>query len=121
SPNGTPIPGFTKIRSNLLTNYRFQNGPLKGFAVGGGVSYRDKGYRGNYDLNRDGVAEELWSPGYTLAHLMIGYRTQMLGRRTTLGSKINNLFDKNSYRSSRLGSGVWGDGRSFRVSGRFDL
>src|SRR5690606_14460645 len=41
SPNGTPIPGFTKIRSNLLTNYRFQNGPLKGFVVGGGVSYRD--------------------------------------------------------------------------------
>lgn len=121
SPDGTPVPGFTKIRSNLLTNYRFQSGALKGLVMGGGVSYRDKGYRGNYDLNLDGMAEELWSPGYTLANVMIGYRTQIWGRRTNLGLNVDNVFDKSYYRSSRLGSGVWGEGRSFRFSARFDL
>lgn len=51
APEGTPLPGYTKIRTNLVTNYTFAHGPLKGFSLGGSGQYRDRGYRGNFDLN----------------------------------------------------------------------
>src|SRR5690606_7041287 len=61
-PDGTPLPGFTKQTSNLVTNYRFDQGWLKGVTIGGGFQYRNKTYRANFDFNRDGEAEEVWSP-----------------------------------------------------------
>jgi hypothetical protein len=77
-PEGVPLPGYTKWRSNLVTRYRFIEGPLKNFSIGLGAQYRDKSYRGNLDVNRDGVAEQHWSPGYTLYTLMAGYRTKVM-------------------------------------------
>jgi outer membrane receptor protein involved in Fe transport len=117
-PEGTPLPGFTKWRSNLVTMYRFQDGPLKNFSIGGAVQYRDKSYRGNFDLNLDGVAEELWSPGYTLYTLMTGYRTKIAKRNVDLSLNIYNLFDKDYFRSFSLFSGAWGDARTFRCTAR---
>ena len=120
-PEGTPVPGFTKVRSNLITNYRFSAGPLKGFSIGGGFQYRDEAYRGNFDLNRDGVAEKLWSPGYVLANLMAGYRTKFRNRPLSVTLNINNLLDKDYFRSFGLASGAWGEGRNFRLAIRTDL
>lgn len=116
APDGTPLPGFTKWRSNLVTMYRFQEGPLKNFSIGAGVQYRDKSYRGNLDLNNDGVAEELWSPGYTLYTLMSGYRTKIMNRTVDLNLNVYNLFDKDYFRSFSLFSGAWGDARTFRFT-----
>lgn len=121
APNGTPLPGFTKFRSNLLTMYRFEGGPLKNFSIGGGFQYRDKSYRGNFDLDRDGVAEELWSSGYTLANLMLGYRTELWKRRVDLSLNIYNLFDQEYFRSFALSTGAWGDGRNWRFAARIGL
>ena len=120
-PDGTPLPGFTKHRSNLVTMYRFSEGPLRSLSVGGSLQYRDKSYRGDFDLNRDGVAEQLWSPGYTLYNLMLGYRLKVLRRDVSLSLNINNVFAKEYYRSFALASGAWGDGRSFRLAARIDL
>jgi outer membrane receptor protein involved in Fe transport len=117
-PEGTPLPGFTKWRSNLVTMYRFQEGLLKNVSIGGGVQYRDKSYRGNLDVNRDGVAEQLWSPGYTLYTLMAGYRTKLMKRNVDINLNIYNLFDKDYFRSFSLFSGAWGDARSFRLAVR---
>jgi outer membrane receptor protein involved in Fe transport len=121
APNGTPLPGFTKTRSNLVTNYRFTQGPLKGFSVGGSVQYREESYLGNFDLDRDGTAEELWTPGYTLYNLMLGYRTRIFDRPVNLALNVNNIFDKDYFRASSLASGVWGQGRSFRLAARIEL
>jgi hypothetical protein len=120
APDGTPLPGFTKRRSNLVTMYRFENGPLKDLSIGGGAQYRDKSYRGNFDLNQDGVAEELWSEGYTLFNLMLGYRTRIKGHRVDLSLNVYNLLDKDYFRSFALASGAWGDGRNFRFATRID-
>jgi len=120
-PNGTPIAGFTKIRSNLVTNYRFENGPLKDFSFGGGVQYRDKSYRGNYDLDRNGVAEEHYSPGYFLVNLSLGYRSKIWDRNVNWAMNVNNLFEKEYYRSFALGSGQWDTGRIIRLAARIDL
>jgi outer membrane receptor for ferric coprogen and ferric-rhodotorulic acid len=120
-PEGTPSAGFTKVRSNLVASYRFSQGPLKGFSLGGGAQYREKTYQGNFDLNRDGFAEELWTPGYTVVNLMLGYRTRLLDRPVDVGFNVSNLFDKEYFRATALSTGAWGEERSFRLSLRFDL
>jgi len=120
-PDGTPLPGFTKTTSNLVTNYSFDRGWLKRFSVGGGFQYRDKGYRGNFDLNQDGVAERIWSPSYVLWNLMLGYRTTLLNRKVDFRLNLNNGFDQGYFRSTSLASGSWGAERSFRFATRIDL
>lgn len=120
-PDGTPVAGFTKLRSNLVTSYRFESGFLKGFSIGGGGQYREKTYQGNFDRNLDGVAEELWTPSYFIGNLMLGYRTRLWNRTTNIGFNINNVFDKRYFRATALSTGAAGIGRQFRLSVRVDL
>jgi outer membrane receptor protein involved in Fe transport len=94
---------------------------LKGVSVGGGAQYRQPTYLGNFDLNRDGVAEQLFTPSYTLVNLSLGYRTQLWNRRTDFGLVINNLLGKKYYRALALGSGAWGEPRDFRLTIRVEL
>lgn len=120
-PEGTPSAGFTKVRSNLVTQYRFDKGPLDRFMIGASAQYRKETYRANFDLNRDGVAEQLWTPGYTVANLMMGYRARILNRWVDFNLNINNLFDKNYFRATSLSTGAVGAPRDFRFAMRFDL
>lgn len=117
-PDGTPLPGFTKLRSNLVTMYRFDKGPLRDFSFGGSAQFRDKSYQGNFDLNLDGAAEELWSSGYTVWNVMFGYRIKLGERRIDFSLNINNVFDKDYFRSYALATGAWGEGRSWRLASR---
>ena len=120
-PDGTPLPGFTKHTSNLVTNYRFDSGRLKGFTIGGGFQYRNKTYRANFDFNNDGVAEEVWAPSYTLFNVMAGYRTRIWNRATNFNLNVNNILNKNYFISRGLSSGTWGEKTSFRVAMRVEL
>lgn len=120
-PEGTPSAGFTKVRSNLVASYRFSNGPLRNFSVGGGAQYREKTYQGNFDLNRDGAAEEIWTPAYTVVNVMLGYRTRLWDRAVDFGFNVNNLLDKEYFRATALSTGGWGEERNYRLSVRVDL
>ncbi|MBI4626736.1 MAG: TonB-dependent receptor plug domain-containing protein [Verrucomicrobia bacterium] len=120
-PDGTPLPGFTKTTSNLVTNYRFDEGVLKGFTFGGGFQYRAKTYRANFDFNRDGVNEEVWSPGYFLGNLMAAYRTKLMNRAVSINLNVNNILNKDYFISRGLGTGTWGGLTSFRIAIRADL
>jgi len=120
-PEGTPSAGFTKVRSNLVANYRFDRGPLNGFLIGASAQYREVTYQGNFDLNRDGVAEELWTPAYTVANLMLGYRVRIMNRWVDFNLNINNILDKDYFRATSLSTGAVGAPRDFRFAMRFDL
>lgn len=120
-PDGTPLPGFTKHTSNLVTNYRFDEGWLKGFTLGGGFQYRNKTYRANFDFNNDGVAEEVWAPSYTLFNAMAGYRTRIWNRPTNFSLNVNNVLNKDYYISRGLSTGTWGERTNFRVAMRVEL
>ena len=120
-PDGTPVAGFTKVRSNLVTTYRFEHGPLRGFSIGGGGQYRKESYQGNFDRDLDGTAEMIWTPGYFVGNLMLGYRTRLMNRPINIGLNINNIFDKRYYRASSLSTGAVGIGRDFRLSIRANL
>ncbi|MBI5692139.1 MAG: TonB-dependent receptor plug domain-containing protein [Verrucomicrobia bacterium] len=120
-PDGTPVAGYTKNRSNLVTNYRFSSGPLKGLSLGGGFQYRDRTYAGNGDLRRTGVSEMIWWPGYTLLNASAGYDAKLWQRSVRFNLTINNVLDKEYRRASGLTGGLWGSPRSFRLSMRTQL
>lgn len=113
---GTPRPGFTRLRSNLITRYRFSEGSLKGFMIGGSIQYRTQTFLGNFDGNRDGVAEETWGPAYTVWNLMSGYDVRLFKRQVRFTLNVNNLLDEQYYRTSNLTSAAFDPGRTFRLS-----
>lgn len=115
-PDGVPTAGYTKTRANLFTRYDVKQGALKGLYFGGGANWRSGTFRGNADLNQDGIAEQLWSPSYTVVSLLVGYQTKFFERRTTFALNVDNLLDKEYYRSAAAASGVWGDPRTFKLT-----
>lgn len=118
--DGTPVRGFTKVRSNLFGRYKFSKGSkLEGFMFGAGLQYREETFIGNLDRDRDGVAEQQWIPGYTLYNAMIGYSMPFRGDRVDFALNVNNLFDKDYYRATTASNASWGIGRTIRFSTTF--
>ena len=120
-PDGVPNAGYTKDRFNLFTRYDVKQGALKGFYFGGGVNWRSETFRGNADLDRDGIAEKLWSPSYALVSLLAGYQTKIYERRVTFALNVDNVFDKDYFRSGAAASGMWGNPREFKLSATIDF
>lgn len=120
-PDGVPNAGYTKDRFNLFTRYDVKQGALKGFYFGGGANWRSETFRGNADLDRDGVAEKLWSPSYALVSVLAGYQTKVFERRVTYALNIDNILDKDYFRSGATASGMWGEPRSFKLSATVDF
>jgi len=120
-PEGTPSVGFTAARSNLVTQYRFDKGPLDRVMIGAFAQYREETYQGNFDLNRDGFAEQIWTPGYTVAGVMLGYRARIANRSVDFNLNVNNVLDKRYFRATALSSGAIGEPRQFRLMVRLDL
>ena len=115
-PDGVPNAGYTKTRANLFTRYTFSTGPLKGAFIGGGANFREPTYRGNGTAVQGGPVLPLWSPSYTLATLLAGYQTKLMGRPTSLSLNVSNLFDKDYYLSATTTTGSWGAPRSWRMT-----
>ncbi len=72
---------------NLSSRYAFRSGALRGFSVGGGVSWRSSFYA-------QSGAVRLVSGNYALANLQLGYA---FNDHVDLGLTVDNLFDKTYY------------------------
>jgi len=121
-PEGVPNAGFTKARGNIVSRYGFTQGFLRGFAIGGGGNWRLRTYRGTAALaSTTAVPTNLYSPAYTLYNAFFSYNRKVFNRNTTFQLNVDNLFDKEYYRSAAIGSASWGDPRSFRLSVTTDL
>ena len=122
-PEGVPNPGYTKARGNLFTRYQFSEGTLRGFSIGGGSNWRLRTYRGT--VNFSGLATpgavSVYSEPYTLYNAYLSYNRKIANRNTTFQLNVDNLLDKDYYRSAAIGSASWGDPRSFRLSVSTDL
>lgn len=79
---------------NIFTNYRFTEGVLKGFNIGGGVRYL-----GPLSVTVDLANESLvWGNSNTLFDFLVGYRTKLndkIGVKFQLN--VRNVFDKGGY------------------------
>lgn len=110
--NGLGDAGSRKYQGNLFTNYRFSEGFLRGFNIGGGVRYL-----GAMSAAADIVKKEiLWGNDKTLIDLMLGYNTNA----TFLGPKVDVKFQLNiknltDSRESTI-AGMQLDGRISRIT-----
>ncbi len=121
-PEGVPNPGYTKARGNLFTRYQFSEGALRGFAIGGGGNWRLRTYRGTAAIaTAASTPTNLYSPAYTIYTGYLSYSSKIYNRSTNFQLNVDNVFDKEYYRSAAIGSGSWGDPRSFRFSVSTDL
>ncbi len=116
-PEGVPNGGYTKARGNVFSRYQFTDGVLKGLAFGGGMNWRLRTYRGTVAIAAaNATPTELWSPAYSLYNAHLSYARKVLNRYTTFQLNVDNLLDKEYYRSAAVGSGSWGDPRTFRFT-----
>ena len=122
-PEGVPNGGYTKARGNLFTRYSFSEGALRGFALGGGGNWRLRTYRGtvNYQGLSTSPIVNVWSPAYTIYTAYLSYNRRIANRNTTFQLNVDNVFDKEYFRSAAIGSGSWGDPRSFKLTMSTDL
>ncbi|MBL9186173.1 MAG: hypothetical protein JNK23_01710 [Opitutaceae bacterium] len=116
-PEGLPNPGYTKARGNLFMRYQFTQDALRGFAIGGGGNWRLRTYRGTAALAAaNATPTNLYSPAYTIYTAYLSYTRKIYNRNTSFQLNVDNVFDKEYYRSAAVGSGSWGDPRSFRFT-----
>jgi outer membrane receptor protein involved in Fe transport len=117
-PEGLPNPGYTKARANVFGRYQFMEGALKGISLGLGANWRLRTYRGSVNLSGLSTtpAINLYSPAYTLFNFTAGYSTKLMNRPTSFNLNVDNLADKEYYRSTALGSGSWGDPRGYKLT-----
>ena len=116
-PEGVPNGGYTKARGNFFSRYQFSEGALKGFAFGGGMNWRLRTYRGTVAIaTANSTPTDLWSPAYSLYNAYFSYARKVLNRNTTFQLNVDNLLNKEYYRSAAVGSGSWGDPRTFRFT-----
>lgn len=94
-----------KWRWNVISNYEFTEGPLQGFAVGGGIRWEDEaiaGYYGTLDRDGDGTVEanetilersDLTRPIYvdaeTHVDLWLSYRTRIWDDKVGMKIQFN--------------------------------
>ncbi|MEO6246334.1 MAG: TonB-dependent receptor plug domain-containing protein [Opitutaceae bacterium] len=116
-PEGVPNGGYTKARGNFFTRYAFSEGALRGFSVGGGGNWRLRTYRGTAALaTATATPTNIWSPAYTLYTAYLGYSRKIYNRSTSFQLNVDNVFDKEYFRSAAIGSGSWGEPRSFKFT-----
>ena len=115
-PEGVPNAGYTKTRANLFTRYEIPTGRLKGLYFGGGANWRQPTFRGNGALVQGGPVLSLWSPAYTVATALAGFRAKVFDRPTTFAVNVDNVFNKDYYLSATTTTGSWGSPRSFRFT-----
>jgi outer membrane receptor for ferric coprogen and ferric-rhodotorulic acid len=120
-PDGLPAGGYTKNRVNIFTRYDFSAGPLKGLYIGGGLNWRDKTYRGTAQLVNGGPFVSIWGPSYAVYSVLAGYRVKIMARPVSFALNVDNLFDKEYYRTASTTSGSWGNPRAFKLTTIIDF
>ncbi len=81
--NGKMVAEMAPWRVNLITNYTFDRGLLKGVNVGGGYRWQDGiilGYALNEAQNNLDVNKPYWAPSQRWVDLWVGYQTKIRGK-----------------------------------------
>ncbi len=79
--------GLVKYTASLFANYTFQDGILKGFSIGGGVSQIGRQYVGEVRN------EKFYSPERLATQLVFAYETTFKGMPARIALNIDNVLD----------------------------
>jgi hypothetical protein len=113
-PNGQQGRGQVPRQLNLVTNYQFGTGRLKGFSMGGGARYRS-GEVVNFEITRDPATGSVTNKvihgrDNSLLDFNLGYRGRFNLRqraiRWSVQLRINNLLDVDQMLPTREISGT---------------
>ncbi len=85
--------GVPRNTASLWNTYDFQQDPLKGFNVGGGVTLRD----GSVAYNYGQTGPDTIVPGYATIDLLAGYNLKLGKSKVSVQFNVNNLLDKHYY------------------------
>ncbi len=136
--NGRPNPNVREWRFNYTTSYQFQDGPLKGWRVGGSLRYRDEGVIG---FGRKTVGEgedqidvlDLDNPYFNddeiFVDAMLAYRGSLRDGRIKYRVQLNvrNLFDNDDLYPTQVTTtgreAIWAtfEPRTWILSTEFDF
>jgi outer membrane receptor protein involved in Fe transport len=95
---GRTSPEVRGYRANLVTNYRFRSGVLRGFSAGGGLRWQDKAAIGYANMRLpDGTLgpnldQPYFAPSETSIDLFVGYRRKLSWADWTLRFNVSNLY-----------------------------
>ncbi|MBK1875511.1 TonB-dependent siderophore receptor [Pelagicoccus mobilis] len=91
---GERLDPYAAHQINIVTNYRFQDGGMKGWNIGGSLRYRNTNYAGYTGSVSDGTRQLLKSSDYTVIDLFVGYQKKF--EHVTWKSQVNlkNVLDK---------------------------
>ncbi len=105
--NGNRPTGIPAHSAGFWTTYELQNGPLKGFGFGGGLTYK-----GNIFINQNNTSSV---PRYTVGDLVFFYRTD----RWEAQLNVTNVTDVTYYRNGVNSGALPGDPFSMLATLRF--
>lgn len=104
---GNRVAGSSRNQASLWTTYDFQDATLKGFGVGGGVSYRDAFY---VDVFNENLA-----PAKPVVDLLVYYRSAAYDIQLNIANAANVRWYKHGGGEN---SAIPGDARSLQLSAR---
>ena len=104
--NGMSVQELRPWRFNLVTNYSFEAGQLKGWSLGGAYRWEDKvaiGYPytrltiGGVDTDAPDVTHPIYGPTTTTVNLWAGYERKLTSKiKWRVQFNVANVFGKNS-------------------------
>ena len=86
--------------ANILGNYTFREGTLKGLSLGGGANLRGKRLVGN---QLGAPYDYIYNDPYVTATILAGYSFKVLGNSLRLQLNVANLFDNREMQSTSGG------------------
>lgn len=96
--NGASNPEIREWRANAITNYKFSEGRLKGFGVGGGVRFQDRPFLGYFGKENPAdpsgpfiadVTEPLYGPTETNFDVWISYERRIFNDKVLMKLQLN--------------------------------
>lgn len=93
--DGSPTPEMRRWRFNLVNNYTFQDGLLKGWNAGGAVRWQDKSAIGypvtvlSGNLPQLDISKPFYGPRETNYDAWLGYTRPLLRQRVTWKAQLN--------------------------------
>lgn len=122
---GQASPGQRKYRSSLLTNYKFTDGRLRNFSMGGSLRWEDKAIIGYYgrpnpaiegstDLTLADISRPIYDSGNTYTDLWFGYDKKLnSGMNMKVQLNIVNAFEGGKLQT--VGVNYDGSANAFRI------
>ncbi|SUS06584.1 exported hypothetical protein [uncultured Defluviicoccus sp.] len=85
--DGRPVSNVRNYRANVFTRYRFSQGFLKGFGIGGGVQF----YGRNFVTTVSN--QNIYASGYHVVDALLNYDCKLFGKNTKFQLNVRNVLN----------------------------